>query len=53
MAIADRNFPSEMLPVASLLHEIYPSNDESNGGNAGASGGCYVPDGGFSLNARF
>jgi len=34
-------------------HEIYPSNDESNGGNAGASGGCYVPDGGFSLNARF
>ena len=34
-------------------HEMYPSNDESNGGNAGASGGCYVPDGGFSLNARF
>ena len=34
-------------------HEIYPSNDESIGGGAGASGGCYVPDGGFSLNARF
>lgn len=34
-------------------HEIYQSNDESNGGNNGGSGGCYVPDGGFSLNARF
>ena len=34
-------------------HEIYPSNDESNSGKMGASGGCYVPDGGFSLNARF
>ena len=34
-------------------HDIYPSNDDSNAGNGGASGGCYVPDGGFSLNARF
>ena len=34
-------------------HDIYPSNDDSNAGNGGASGGCYVPDGGFALNARF